>query len=60
MVCCYKYVAPTERRALTCQAGLVVTQEFRDGLSDLLWDLIHRIVFLTFEHDESTLGQSIH
>jgi hypothetical protein len=40
--------------------GLVATQEVRDGLSKLLWNPVHRIVLLAFEHDESPLGQSIH
>jgi hypothetical protein len=26
--------------------------------ANLLWNLIHRIVFLTFEHDQSPIGTS--
>lgn len=41
-------------------AASLDTEKLRDRLGELLRNLIHRIVFLTFEHDESPPGQSIH
>lgn len=45
---------------VTGQARLVTMQKVHDSLSKLLWNPIHRIVLLIFEHDESPLRQGIH
>ena len=54
------FMLPLASRVVRRTLASVTAQEVRDGLSELLWNPIHRIVCLTFEHDESLLGQGIY